>query len=179
MPSAENRLVELELTYLARNIPKEILDTNPFRLLDIYLPETKPRPFIRLRKKGDEYEITKKQPISDNDYSEQTEQTISLDREEFNTLATVSKLRLEKDRYKVNLEGSAAEIDVFHGDLEGLVLIDFEFNSSEAKQSFTPPACCLAEVTQEIFIAGGQLAGKNYSDIEKDLNRYGYKKLSK
>ena len=40
------------------------------------------------------------------------------------------------------------------------------------------PDFCLADVTQEVFIAGGMLCGKCYKDIEDDLARIGYKKLS-
>lgn len=69
-------------------------------------------------------------------------------------------------------------MDVFTGELSGLVLIDFEFQSEEDKAAFTPPSCCLADVTQEDFIAGGQLAGKTYEDIRSDLARFNYSPLS-
>lgn len=39
------------------------------------------------------------------------------------------------------------------------------------------PDFCLADVTQEKFTAGGILAGKKYSDIEAELEKYGYKKF--
>ncbi len=83
---ANNIEIELELTYLARRFPKEIAGVNPKRLLDIYVPENDPRPYIRLRQKANTYEVTKKKPINDNDYSEQLEQTISLDAPEFEEL---------------------------------------------------------------------------------------------
>ena len=47
----------------------------------------------------------------------------------------------------------------------------------EEMEEFTLPDFCLAEVTQEEFIAGGMLSGKKYSDIEADLSRYDYVKL--
>lgn len=174
----DNIEIELELTYLAKEIPAEVSGAAPVELMDIYVPEDAPRPYIRLRQKGKKYEITKKKPIDSSDFSRQTEQTIPLDEIEFNALSKSSSRKVVKDRYQVNIGGSPAEIDVFKDDLKGLVLIDFEFNNSEAKQSFQPPTCCLADVTQELFIAGGQLAGVKYSDIESDLNRFNYKKLS-
>ena len=39
------------------------------------------------------------------------------------------------------------------------------------------PDFCLVEVTQDEVFAGGVLAGKKYSDIEKDLRKYKYKKI--
>ena len=77
----------------------------------------------------------------------------------------------------MQIDGSKAELDVFTGKLAGLVLIDFEFDSLDAKASFTPPDFILADVTQEDFIAGGLLAGKSYEDIAPELARFSYQRL--
>ena len=69
------------------------------------------------------------------------------------------------------------EIDIFQDKLAGLVIADFEFQTDEEMASFKMPSFCLAEVTGEEFPAGGMLAGKSYKDIEKDLSRFGYRKL--
>jgi len=69
------------------------------------------------------------------------------------------------------------EVDVFHGSLRGLVLVDIEFKSHKEKNNFTPPPWVLAEVTQENFVAGGMLCGKNYEDISNELKRFGYSKI--
>lgn len=58
-------------------------------------------------------------------------------------------------RYYYNHEGTTAEVDIFQEALKGLVLIDFEFETIDAKDRFTMPNFCLVEVTQEDFIAGG------------------------
>ncbi|NTW33981.1 MAG: hypothetical protein HGB12_15420, partial [Bacteroidetes bacterium] len=71
-----------------------------------------------------------------------------------------------------------AEVDVFQDGLKGLVLIDFEFENDVEKEIFSVPDFCLADVTAEVFIAGGVLAGKSYNDIEKELEKFSYKKLS-
>ena len=126
---------------------------------------------------GDIYEITLKKPVDMNDVSYQTEQTIALQKDEFEALSKASSTRIVKDRYKVVLAGYPAEVDVFDGDLKGLVVIDFEFASLDDKAAFNPPEVCLAEVTQEYFIAGGHLPGKTYADIESELNRFNYTKL--
>ena len=59
----------------------------------------------------------------------------------------------------------------------GLVLVDVEFDSKGEKDVFVMPEFCLAEVTQESFIAGGMICGKSYDDIESKLSKFGYKKL--
>jgi len=170
--------VELELTYLAKAIPVEIKGTQPIRLVDIYIPDiTGIHPRLRLRQKGGEYEITKKIPVNPNDVSVQKELTIPLNEEEFKALSNVSNKKVVKDRYKAVISGTNAEVDVFRGGLEGLIVIDFEFSNKIRKGAFTPPEVCLADVTQETFIAGGSLAGKTLSDIRSQLAKYAYKPI--
>ncbi|HVU59888.1 MAG TPA: hypothetical protein VHC98_03575 [Candidatus Saccharimonadales bacterium] len=170
--------IELELTYLAGHVPEEIKNATPMAMRDIYVPVSAAHPRLRIRRRGDTYEITKKQPIAAGDASRQLEQTIPLESAEFNALSQAPGRVIEKDRYAVTIEGRQAEVDVFRGALEGLVLIDFEFPSEAAQQAFTPPACCLADVTQESFIAAGLLAGKTYEDIAPKLAAYGYQRLA-
>jgi CYTH domain-containing protein len=69
------------------------------------------------------------------------------------------------------------EIDVFQGNLKGLILVDVEFDNEKDREEFVMPDFCLADVTQETFLAGGMLCGKSYKDIENDLNRFNYNKL--
>ena len=52
--------LELELTFLAKGLPPEIESTSPTRIVDIYIPDTPSHSHLRLRQKGDKYEITKK-----------------------------------------------------------------------------------------------------------------------
>ena len=172
-----NQELELEYTFLASELPKEIANQTPKRLVDIYIPETSNHPRLRLRQKGDSYEITKKTPVNEGDASSQIETTIILSPDEFESLSSASTKRVVKDRYAVTIDGFLAEVDVFMEDLAGLVLIDFEFSSEDERNNFAPPQVCLADVTQEDFIAGGMLAGKSYVDIESELNRFGYKSL--
>lgn len=174
-PNATNS-VELERTFLAKAIPAELRTSLPERVVDVYLPDDlSVHPQLRVRRRGQKYEITKKTPIEGN-VSQQLEQTIPLSSAEFAALITGHSRLVEKDRYKVYINTVEAEVDVFSGELEGLILIDFEFPSKEAMDAFVPPEVCLAEVTQEVF-AGGMLAGRAYADIAKDLAQFNYQPL--
>jgi CYTH domain-containing protein len=170
--------LELELTYLAATIPAEIRKATPQRLIDVYIPESSSFPVLRVRQRGDKYEITKKTPIKEGDFSAHTEHTIPLTKGEFEALKRSSLREVEKNRYTVKINGCIAEVDVFTGKLTGLVVLDFEFKTDQEKSRFTPPGCCLADVTQEKFILGGQLAGKSYADIQSELKRFNYRELS-
>ena len=172
-----SRELELELTFLAKEIPEGIKDVVPTRITDVYIPDTAKHSHLRLRKRGNLYEITKKTPVKDGDASEQIEQTIPLTKDEFEALISCSQKRVSKDRYNITIEGHNAEVDVFQDQLKGLVLIDFEFKTISEKSAFKTPSIALADVTQENFTAGGVLAGKSYQDIEPELARFNYQKL--
>ncbi len=170
-------MIELERTFLAKELPKGLKDCGHREIIDLYIPAGAEHPVLRIRKNCEKMEMTKKMPVKGNDSSEQLEQTIILSKEEFNALSALEAKRTAKDRYYFDYNGRTAEIDVFKEALAGLVLVDFEFEKIEEKNSFQTPDFCLADVTQEKAFAGGMLCGKNYADIEPKLKQYNYKKL--
>ena len=171
-------MIELEKTYLAKFLPSDLFESESKEIIDIYIPETSVHPVIRIRKNGDSYEITKKQPIDDKDSSRMLEQTIIITKEEFDFLEkSLQGKRIHKIRYCYKYKEFIAEFDLFQDDLKGLVLIDFEFDSDKVKEKFNPPEFCLKDVTQEIVIAGGMLCGKSYIDIVSKLKKLNYSKL--
>ena len=169
--------IELEKTYLAKYLPKGLKDSPSKEIKDIYFPKELEHPSLRLRKRGDKYEITKKQPVKGNDSSEQYEHTIQLTNDEFSALEKTAGKVVRKIRYYYNHNGIQAEVDVFQDELFGLVLVDFEFKEIADKNNFAMPDFCLADVTQDKIFAGGMICGKKYSDIEKYLDKFEYKKI--
>ena len=169
---------EFELTYLAKREIMDKLEGCSFKeMLDIYIPESSDHPTLRIRKNGDRFEMTKKQPIKENDSSHQLETTIPLTKGEFLDFSQLRGKRVSKNRFFYKESDHTYEIDVFQGELKGLVLVDIEFKSANEKDVFVPPSWVLAEVTQEKFIAGGMLCGKGYADIEDKLKTFGYSKI--
>jgi len=174
--------IELERTFLLKELPPGIENCNSVEILDIYIPKSAEHPILRIRKVGDVCQITKKAPINGADSSEQYEKTIPLSKKEFEGLSFLEGKRLRKIRYYYpwrdeTVKNGKAEIDVYLDELEGLVTADFEFDSSERKNDFTIPDFCLTDVTQEKHIAAGWLAGRKYSDIWQYLNGVNYKKI--
>ncbi len=168
--------IELERTFLLKKIPEGLKDCKSIEIFDIYIPQSAPHPILRIRKRGEVFEMTKKAPI-ENDSSEQEERTISLSKEELSELSTLEGKRLRKIRYFYPINNRTAEIDIYLDNLEGLATADFEFKTVEEKTNFVMPNFCLAEVTQEEFAAAGYLAGKKYEDIQSFLEKYNYKKI--
>lgn len=169
--------VELERTFLLKTVPANLKDCNSIEIIDAYIPSSVAHPVLRLRKRGNVFEMTKKYPVIEDDSSEQKEETISLSEEEFLSLLKIDSKKSRKTRYYYPVDNKTAEIDIFLDDLEGLALVDFEFSSNQEKSDFIMPDFCLADVTQEESVAGGFLAGKKYSDIESFLKKYDYKRI--
>lgn len=66
--------------------------------------------------------------------------------------------RVEKVRHRIPTGGLVIELDVFGGDLDGLVLAEVEFDSSSALDSFEPPEWFGIEVTDDGRFSNAALA---------------------
>jgi len=71
-------MIELERTFLVKIIPENLKSCRFNEIIDIYIPKTAEHPTLRLRKNGNTFELTKKEPVNDGDASHQNEQTIIL-----------------------------------------------------------------------------------------------------
>lgn len=171
-------MIEYEKTCLLKYIPFKKDELPSKEVFDIYIDDNREHLDLRLRKNGDKYEITRKCPVNEGDSSHQIETTIKLSEKEFKSLSISEGRKVRKIRYTKEFNGYVGDFDIFLDDLYGLAMVDFEFETEKAKNEFVMPEYCLADVTQEDFIAGGMLAGKKYEEIEKDLNRFGFKKIS-
>lgn len=171
-------MTELERTFLARYLPDDLNTSPSDEVTDTYIPASATHPILRLRKTNDRYELTKKKPIQNGDASRQTEETISLSHEEYDALSELPGKHLRKVRYRYPHGGLVYEFDIFQDELAGLVLVDVEFETEAKKDRFSPPDFCLADVTQETFLAGGMLSGKRYVNIEATLKKFGYKRIA-
>lgn len=70
--------------------------------------------------------------------------------------------RIDKTRYVVPVAGGGvdveAEVDIFAGDLTGLVVVEVEFDSDDAMAAFDPPAWFGLEVTDDLRYTNASLA---------------------
>jgi CYTH domain-containing protein len=169
--------LEREKTYLLKQLPAGLADCQSEIISDAYIPASTRHPILRLRRRGERYELTKKEPVEGNDSSRQMEHTIRLTSEEAAAFSDVKAKRATKRRYYCTVDGHQAELDLYQDELAGLAILDFEFESDEAMAALAMPDICLADVTQEAVFAGGVLAGKTYADLEPILAKYQYKPL--
>jgi len=169
---------EYELTFLPLELPADFDSLDFVEMHDLYIPLETDHPIMRIRKQGDNFEITKKEPVKLSDASHQFENTIKLTEEEYNSLKKSPGSHIFKKRFYFTDNGFQYEIDIFKDKLAGLVLVDVEFSSKEEMDLFKKPYWLGAEVTNLDFIAGGLLANKKYSDISDKLSKYDYSKIT-
>jgi CYTH domain-containing protein len=87
------------------------------------------------------------------------EEDLPLDAERFGRLWPLTEgRRVEKVRHLIPADGLTIELDVYGGDLEGLVVAEVEFPSEAAAEAFAPPAWLGQEVTGDERFKNQRLA---------------------
>ncbi|MDJ0770378.1 MAG: CHAD domain-containing protein [Ilumatobacter sp.] len=66
--------------------------------------------------------------------------------------------RIDKTRHRLPLPDGSVEVDVFHGELDGLVVAEVEFDTEEALDAFRPPDWFGREVTDDPAYTNAVLA---------------------
>ncbi len=73
---------------------------------------------------------------------------------------------IRKNRYFYEFNNKQIEIDLFLGELWGLVLGRVFFDASEELNFFSPPSFAVAEVTSDEFFIGANLLDKRFADVQ-------------
>lgn len=162
--------IENELSFLVARLP-DLSGLRKEEIEQLYLPPNQEGIPLRLRRRGEHYELTEKTDVAPGDMSRKREVTIGLNRAAFEAIKPLAERGLAKTRYVCGLpSGLAAEIDVFHGPLEGLVMVEVEFPSEKARAAFVPPDWFGRDVSQEEWSSNYYLAGKSYADIARFID---------
>lgn len=99
---------------------------------------------VRIRKKGTGYFLTVKSGAG----LRRDEWEVGLSKEQFNDLLAAADGRIiNKRRIIISERGIDIEIDVYEGQLRGLIVAEIEFESEEQARSFSPPAWLGKEIT--------------------------------
>ena len=132
----------------ARNLPRDLTAADrEIRILQSYIFYS---PTVRVREinEGEKYILTIKTRPSQSGLSrEETEMEIS--KKEYENLMKKAEGRpIRKTRYVfLRKDGLKEEIDIFHGNLQGLAYLEIEFSSEEEATAFETPDWVLKEVT--------------------------------
>ena len=160
-------MLENELSFLVRELPD--LDAAAKKEIEQDYLSSGPSP-LRLRRIGADHELTKKIDLDPSDMSRKEEITVPLTEDESLKLRPLAVRGLTKTRHYLPLDGGlTAEIDVFSGPLDGLIMAEVEFPDEASRSAFTPPAWFGRDVSQEDWSANSWLAGKTMADVERFL----------
>ena len=127
---------EIERKFLIKELPANLEEYKYHELEQGYLNTA---PVVRVRKEDDDYYLTYK----GKGFMEREEYNLPLTEESFNHLIKIADgIVIEMTRHYLPLsgkdEGLTVELDVFSGELSGLIIAEVEFPSEEAAKAFTP-----------------------------------------
>ena len=71
----------------------------------------------------------------------------------------------------MDLAGEAGSVDVFEGDLLGLVMLEVDLKSTTRLTGFSPPAWAGPEVTHDETFTGGALSTLLPADLDQAVTR--------
>lgn len=97
---------------------------------------------------------------------------ILLSRGEYELLNRLEGDRLTKTRYYHNYLGRIFSIDVFQGELDGLILCETEADRLEDLMSIEQPPYATREVTEDPFFDGGSLCRAMRGDLMSKLSNF-------
>jgi adenylate cyclase len=153
-PSA--RGVEIERKFLVADLPPDLAAHPGERIEQGYLAIAPDGVEVRVRRRGDQATLT----VKSGPGHVRTEEEIPLDARRFDALWPLTEgRRVSKTRHEIPLaDGAVAELDVYDGDLDGLLTVEIEFGSPEASERFAPPPWIGRELTGDKRYANQSLA---------------------
>src|SRR5215216_424182 len=177
VPESKYARIERERRYLLRDLPEGMTRADPhLQITDNYMTGSR----LRLRKVREPrtnkwtVKFTQKSAPNPEDLSRTIITNTYLNALESEVLSTVfNSNEIRKNRYPFEFEGRKFSVDMFLGDLFGLVLAEVSFETDEELDSFSTPAFALADVTNQPLFSGGRLCELTFSDIRAEIAKRG------
>ena len=168
--------VERERRYLLQDLPEGLSRADPHvQITDNYITGTRLR-MRKVRNPGTNkwtVKFTQKFAPNPQDFSRTIITNTYLNALEAETLSMFDANEIRKNRYLFAYEGREFSVDMFLGDLFGLVLAEVNFETDEELDSFAKPAFAVADVTNNELFTGGRLCGLTFEDIRDEIAKSG------
>ena len=176
VPASKYARVELERRYLLNELPEGLNRADHhLQITDNYITGTR----LRIRKIRDPktnkwtVKFTQKFAPDSTDLSRTLITNIYLNALEAETLSIFEANEIRKNRYYFDFAGRHFSIDLFLGDLLGLILSETSFETDEEMRAFATPSFALADVTNNETFTGGKLCELTFADIRAEVQRSG------
>jgi CYTH domain-containing protein len=138
--------IEIERKFLVRRLPADLVRRDGAAIRQGYLIATETGIELRIRQKREIFYQTVKLGSG----LARTEIEIELTRDQFQKLwPFTAGRRVTKTRFTLPVGAHTAELDRFEGNLNGLTLVEVEFDSRRASAAFDPPEWFGHEVTED------------------------------
>jgi CYTH domain-containing protein len=172
VPESKYARLERERRYLLQDLPEGLTRASPHvQITDNYITGTR----LRLRKVRNPLtnkwtvKFTQKFAINSKDLSRTLITNTYLNAQEAEILSVFEANEIRKNRYPFEYEGRKFGIDMFLGDLFGLVLAEVSFDTDQELRSFSKPQFALVEVTNNELFSGGKLCELTFADIREEI----------
>lgn len=176
VPDSKYARVELERRFLLNDLPEGLSRADHHvQITDSYITGTR----LRIRKVRDPktnkwiVKFTQKFAPDPADLSQTLITNIYLDALEAETLSIFEANEIRKNRYYFDFASRKFSIDMFLGDLLGLVLAETNFATDEEMRAFQTPPFALADVTNNEIFTGGKLCQMTFAEIREEVQRSG------
>jgi CYTH domain-containing protein len=168
--------VERERRYLLQDLPEGLTRPCPHvQITDNYITGTR----LRLRKVREPrtnrwtVKLTQKFAPDPKDFSRTIITNIYLNALEAETLGISDANEIRKNRYAFEFEGRKWSVDMFLGELFGLVMAEVSFETDAELDSFSKPPFAVADVTNIELFTGGRLCELTFEDIREEIMKMG------
>ena len=148
--------IEIERKFLVAERPSDLEGWPSTAIEQGYLTVDQEGPEVRVRRRGGQAYLT----VKSGGGRVRVEEEIEIEPDRFERLWPLTEgLRIEKTRYEIQADGGLViELDVYAGDLEGLVVAEVEFDSEEAADAFAAPDWLGPDVTEDARYKNQRLA---------------------
>ncbi len=168
--------VERERRYLLQDLPEGLTRASPHvQITDNYITGTR----LRIRKVRDPQtnkwtvKFTQKFAPDPSDFSRTIITNIYLNALEAESLGMFDANEIRKNRYWFEFEARKFSVDMFLGDLFGLVLAEVNFDSDQELDKYPQPPFAIADVTNHELFTGGKLCELSFAEIREAIRREG------
>ena len=159
--------LEIERRFLVNEMPDLSLYKNS-KIIQYYLNDK----VTRLRKIDDKFILTQK---SGSGIS-RTEIEYEIDKNNFDNLKLGAISYIKKTRYYIPIENYMAELDVFDGEHNGIVICEIEFPSLELANSFIQPSWLGLDISLDKNLSNKKMS-KNGQKAVEYFNKLNKKRL--
>lgn len=146
---------EIERKFLVNSLPLNLESYKQYEIDQGYICVDGDGTEVRLRLKNQNYTIT----VKTGKGLVRDEYEISIPFEQYDKLwPTTSGRRIKKTRYYIPHQNVTILLDIYHGHLKGLHIVEVEFPSIDESSKFSPPDWFGAEVTDDVRYKNKNLA---------------------